>query len=84
MTKGEAHLYYCGRMLGQEQIPGSDGRCGPDNGPQCIACKNSVSVFNLDGFRMTEGLRGTLYCGRMLGFMRIPGSDGRCGPNNGP
>ncbi len=26
----------------------------------------------------------TLYCGRNLGMNAIPGSDGRCGPNNGP
>jgi hypothetical protein len=27
---------------------------------------------------------GTYYCGRYLGTTAIPGSDGRCGPNNGP
>ena len=27
--------YYCGRFLGREAIPRSDGRCGPNNGPQC-------------------------------------------------
>ena len=31
--------YYCGRMLGREAIPGSDGRCGPSDGPQCASCK---------------------------------------------
>jgi len=30
---------YCGRNLGQEAIPGSDGQCGPNNGPQCADCK---------------------------------------------
>ena len=30
---------YCGRFLGQDAIPGSDGYCGPTNGPQCQACK---------------------------------------------
>lgn len=34
-----AHLYYCGRELGKEKIPGSDGKCGPSNGPQCAACQ---------------------------------------------
>ena len=29
---------YCGRILGHHAIPGSDGRCGPDNGPQCGSC----------------------------------------------
>ena len=32
-------LYYCGRNLGRAAIPGSDGRCGPRNGPQCASCK---------------------------------------------
>jgi WD40 repeat protein len=30
--------YYCGRHLGSAAIPGSDGRCGPNNGPQCQSC----------------------------------------------
>ncbi len=30
--------YYCNRLLGRDKIPGSDGRCGPDNGPQCEDC----------------------------------------------
>jgi len=34
-----ASLYYCGRVLGREAIPGSDGQCGPNNGPQCSDCK---------------------------------------------
>ena len=34
-----SHLLYCGRNLGTAAIPGSDGRCGPSNGPQCTSCK---------------------------------------------
>ena len=30
--------YYCGRELGQEAIPGSDGKCAPNDGPQCQSC----------------------------------------------
>jgi hypothetical protein len=30
--------YYCGRELGCIAIPGSDGRCGPNDGPQCQSC----------------------------------------------
>ena len=30
--------YYCGRRLGVEAIPGSDGQCGPNDGPQCTDC----------------------------------------------
>lgn len=29
------HLFYCGRRA---EIEGSDGRCGPSNGPPCPAC----------------------------------------------
>jgi hypothetical protein len=32
-------LYYCGRDLGEDAIPGSDGHCGPYGGPQCASCK---------------------------------------------
>lgn len=30
--------YYCGRLLGTAEIPGSDGVCGPNFGPQCASC----------------------------------------------
>ena len=31
--------YYCGRRMGKDIIPHSDGRCGPSNGPQCPDCR---------------------------------------------
>lgn len=35
-----AHLYYCGRQMAAGVMPdGSDGMCGPNNGPQCPDCK---------------------------------------------
>ena len=37
-TGAGANTLYCGRKLGTREIPGSDGRCGPNNGPQCDAC----------------------------------------------
>lgn len=36
--------YYCGRDLGHGVIPRSDGRCGPDAGPQCPSCKRYQSL----------------------------------------
>ena len=30
---------YCGRTIGRDRLAGSDGRCGPTNGPQCEDCK---------------------------------------------
>ena len=29
---------YCGRHIGREKLPHSDGVCGPDDGPQCVDC----------------------------------------------
>ena len=37
-SPGYTNLFYCGRSLGSRAIPGSDGQCGPNNGPQCTAC----------------------------------------------
>ena len=31
-------VLYCGRRLGRDLIPRSDGQCGPINGPQCRSC----------------------------------------------
>ena len=32
------NLYYCAKEFGRVAIPGSDGFCGPDDGPQCNSC----------------------------------------------
>lgn len=42
-----AHLFYCGRHLGMKSIPGSNGQCGPGNGPQCPACCNFQYRYSL-------------------------------------
>ena len=39
MKFGEGGILYCGRNLGKAAIPGSDGVCGPHDGPQCNSCK---------------------------------------------
>ena len=86
------HLLYCGRNLGTAAIPGSDGRCGPGNGPQCQSCASFQRALIAD-LRMKNSEGATVflgsetnkwYCGRRLGTAAIPGSDGRCGPSNGP
>lgn len=38
--------FYCGRRLGKERIPGSDGQCGPNSGPQCEDCKTEIFPFD--------------------------------------
>ena len=40
--------YYCGRQLGVEAIPGSDGRCGPYDGPQCQGCQAYLPDATID------------------------------------
>ena len=89
--------YYCGRRLGTDAIPGSDGRCGIHNGPQCASCKHFQSsvggeLFNDDGVSVKlgghwgSGFDGShlYFCGRNLGRDAIPDSDGQCGPTAGP
>ena len=47
----------------------------------CAACNTPI---NDEGFAMTPGRNGVLYCGRNLGIAAIPGSvDGVCGPHSG-
>jgi len=73
------HKYYCGRALGRVAIPGSDGRCGPNNGPQCRSCRR---VVNDEGARTTiYRIDGVVYyyCGRQA----TPGSNATCGPDDG-
>jgi hypothetical protein len=37
---GHTHIWYCGRDLGMAALPGSDGHCGPYDGPNCWACQH--------------------------------------------
>ena len=36
--------YYCSRRLGEALIPGSDGKCGSDSGPQCPDCRGNTKA----------------------------------------
>jgi len=72
---------YCGM---RKPIPGTDGQCGPSNGPQCDDCK-AFTPTNSGGRPMApgrnRGCEGKLYCGVRK---PIAGTDGQCGPSNGP
>ena len=84
-TGDGANLHYCGRVLGRDRIPGSDGQCGPNNGPQCSDCIPDIRNKAGIPVRLGTGYGArTYYCGRILGRDRIPGSDGQCGPTDGP
>jgi VanZ family protein len=41
---GGGLVIYCGRNLGRDQIPRSNGVCGPSNGPQCADCAFSFPI----------------------------------------
>jgi len=43
-TGSGSGTYYCGRHLGVDTIPGSDGSCGPNNGPQCPDCQQACAA----------------------------------------
>lgn len=84
------YYFYCGRP---GVVIGSAGTCGPQEGPQCPSCQRLQESFkachvNDEGCMVlrgiTEGYKGKFYCGRLLGVKAIPGSDGRCGPKDGP
>uniref|UniRef100_A0A0G4H691 RING-type domain-containing protein n=1 Tax=Chromera velia CCMP2878 TaxID=1169474 RepID=A0A0G4H691_9ALVE len=66
--EGSRATLYCGRRLGVQAIPHSDGRCGVGNGPQCNACRNTV-LKNGKGDTVTRGPTGSasanlLFCGK--------------------
>eukprot|EP00906_Rhabdomonas_costata_P001501 RCo002497 len=85
LKKGTTGLLYCGRHIGKDRLPGSDGYCGPIKGPQCQDCRVfSIENMNRAGNLMKKGTTGQLYCGKYIGRDRLPGSDGYCGPTNGP
>lgn len=33
-----SQIRYCGKFFGSDILPGSNGFCGPNNGPQCTSC----------------------------------------------
>jgi hypothetical protein len=78
---------YCGKRCNTSSM--SDGMCGPSNGPPCSDCNRmSAPSQNRAGavvsFGADSSCKCMLYCGRYLGRNAIPGSDGHCGPSNGP
>lgn len=62
----------------------TDGRCGPNNGPNCPSCRvlKNPKLKNKMGSQRWQGWSGLVYCGNYFGKMGN-GHDGYCGPNNG-
>ncbi|CAK0852885.1 unnamed protein product [Prorocentrum cordatum] len=81
--EGHRHKWYCGRTLGKEAIPGSNGRCGPNNGPQCVPCRRFQEAFQINDALAPVSLGNRQdfttfwYCGGESG-------DGCCSPGSGP
>lgn len=85
--------YYCGRQLGTEVIPNSDGRCGPIGGPSCPSCWRfralvlaGINDMGSSVWLSTDnGNDSVHYCGRMLeGGEVVDCPNGQCGPKDGP
>ena len=69
---GETGLWYCGRLLGCAVIPGSDGRCGPNNGPQCPDCKAGAVNFEVAAPAFGGGAGSTQTPAAFVGFGAPP------------
>ena len=89
---GETGIYHCGRIkvvLSQTDPKGGyTCPCGPDNGPNCSACRTIKSPRVkeiLEGGRW-QGMSGRVYCGRTFTepAQLFPTHDGTCGIDNGP
>ena len=52
--RGFKHMYYCGNFVGMDQLPGSDGHCGPDDGPQCASCIKFQAKYYEDRYAEEE------------------------------
>ena len=88
----QTNLYYCGRKVMQYHNIGdpehdlTDGFCGPNNGPNCEACRtiqnDLIPKENSLGKKVWQGYSGMFYCGRFYGSYSKH-HDGVCGPDNG-
>ncbi|CAM4945908.1 unnamed protein product [Rotaria socialis] len=90
--KGETGLYYCGKKnMKDNDAPfcstGTDGFCGPDNGPNCHICRCYGGIQqrkNGHGHLAKQGETGLFYCGQQIkGTKQRAGHDDYCGPDNG-
>lgn len=80
-------MLYCGRhVMNRHNCPAqsrTDGRCGPDNGGNCPACRTikNPSLNKILETARWQGWSCEFYCGRHIGF--VQSDDGYCGPDNG-
>jgi len=82
--------FYCNRRLGVNIIPGSDGACGPNDGPQCPDCAAFIPVNRIGN--LVKGFTNfRFYCGKPMVVQRTAKFRGKssttgttCGPTGGP
>ena len=90
---GATGKYYCGGMLSSSHPRCCDGRCGVENGCNCVHCMQldinsrklprNYYVNREGGIARRSSETNHFYCGRYV--MSIDNyCDGYCGPNNGP
>ena len=58
----EKDKYYCGQDVGDSNLPGSAGHCGPNNGPQCQSCLR----FQSSPIPLAEGIKDMDEIGTMF------------------
>ena len=63
----------------------TDGRCGPDYGPNCPAWRTfkTLKINKLNEIGKFQGSSGMIYWGNKIEVWG-KGHDGYCGPNYGP
>jgi hypothetical protein len=84
VNPGSGMVIYCGRRLGREQIPGSDGVCGPNNGPQCADCAFSFPANYERLVALPESRRSNPFGDARNSFFGAPRvSGGNIAPVNG-
>lgn len=69
-----ASALYCGRVLGKAVIPGSDGQCGPDDGPQCASCKRGAATPVASAAGTATGAAHSLGAGAAAAPASAPGA----------
>ncbi len=52
-------MFYCGRRIGRLNLKYSDGRCGPNGGPQCEVCIEYSEKIKLERERAAKGIKET-------------------------
>ena len=86
----KAKKFYCGMKV-LVGVPGCDGYCGPNNGPNCRPCQilqsqatNRYALVKVKNEPVPQiGITGKFYCSKPLDGPTCQCCNGVCGPTNG-